>query len=467
MYIKLKRVITLILTLVLIFSFSFLPMLSVPADAVLTEAAIIASILGSIVVSAAGAGFIASTGNENFWQDMSNGIYKTGADLANALKSSADTISGWASDAGNTMADWFTDLCDSFQAKGSISSGDTFKIPPEVINKSRSWLRDKYDFTGGNVVLSYDGFSIDGNFYEFTDIGYIPTYSSFSPIIESVVDLGYVLPLTYHNLYDRQYFSLVSGGVTYDYSYSFSWASNYNLIMYTPNVGNFSVWSNSFASVGISEINIYNGGAVFFPVQSGGNYYLQWGFYTPYGYVYSTRSFSVANLLPLSNVVSTAYTTITANPVILDSVASDPITVQVPTFTETAVVDTITVPVISTLTPDMVIVDDVVIDPPIVVDPPVVVPDLDFGDWILDGAGISDKFPFCVPFDLVYLVKGLNASPVAPKFTVPVNFGFVGVEEEFVFDFAEWEKPITVIRWGILLSWTVGLILLSRKVIRA
>lgn len=38
----------------------------------------------------------------------------------------------------------------------------------------------------------------------------------------------------------------------------------------------------------------------------------------------------------------------------------------------------------------------------------------------LDSPGLDDKFPFCIPFDLIDLVSALDADPEAPKFTIPI-----------------------------------------------
>lgn len=48
--------------------------------------------------------------------------------------------------------------------------------------------------------------------------------------------------------------------------------------------------------------------------------------------------------------------------------------------------------------------------------PSVVNPDL--GN--LKSPGLSNKFPFCIPFDLIDLVSALDADPEAPKFTIPI-----------------------------------------------
>jgi hypothetical protein len=81
---------------------------------------------------------------------------------------------------------------------------------------------------------------------------------------------------------------------------------------------------------------------------------------------------------------------------------------------------------------------------------------------------ITNKFPFCVPFDLIALVKTFNATPVAPRVTVPVVFQSMNYSHDFVFDFSgdNWDKVAVVIRWGSLIFYILGLTLVTRKLIK-
>ena len=83
-------------------------------------------------------------------------------------------------------------------------------------------------------------------------------------------------------------------------------------------------------------------------------------------------------------------------------------------------------------------------------------------------ATITDKFPFCVPFDLIALVKTFSATPEAPKVTVPVVFDSMHYSHDFVFDFSgdNWDKVAAVIRWGTLIFFILGLTLVTRKLIK-
>jgi len=82
---------------------------------------------------------------------------------------------------------------------------------------------------------------------------------------------------------------------------------------------------------------------------------------------------------------------------------------------------------------------------------------------------IIDKFPFCVPFDLIAIVQTLNATPVAPSFTIPMRFDAINYTENFTIDLSgnDWNRVGKVIRWGNTLLFLAGLILITRKVIQA
>lgn len=81
---------------------------------------------------------------------------------------------------------------------------------------------------------------------------------------------------------------------------------------------------------------------------------------------------------------------------------------------------------------------------------------------------ITEKFPFCVPFDLIALAKTFSAEPVAPKVTIPVVFESMHYSHDFVFDFSSdnWDKVAAVIRWGTLIFFILGLTLVTRKLIK-
>lgn len=85
---------------------------------------------------------------------------------------------------------------------------------------------------------------------------------------------------------------------------------------------------------------------------------------------------------------------------------------------------------------------------------------LTINNWTL-GSAIVNKFPFCVPFDLIKLVKLLKADPVAPKYEF--NFKFKGLKEQkVVLDMKDFEPVAKVSRWFFLILF-VGILTISTR----
>lgn len=74
-------------------------------------------------------------------------------------------------------------------------------------------------------------------------------------------------------------------------------------------------------------------------------------------------------------------------------------------------------------------------------------------------------FPFCVPFDLIDFLGILAAEPEAPKFTWRFYAPPV-VDQEIEIDLSPWDGVAQVVRTMELLAFCVGLILLTRNIIR-
>lgn len=80
---------------------------------------------------------------------------------------------------------------------------------------------------------------------------------------------------------------------------------------------------------------------------------------------------------------------------------------------------------------------------------------------------LKNKFPFSIPWDLKNAVISLAATPEAPKWTInfPSNY-FVG-GGQIVIDFSQFEVWARIIRWGILITFNIFLILATRKIVGA
>ncbi|WP_288646289.1 hypothetical protein [uncultured Pediococcus sp.] len=79
---------------------------------------------------------------------------------------------------------------------------------------------------------------------------------------------------------------------------------------------------------------------------------------------------------------------------------------------------------------------------------------------------LSKFFPFCIPFDLIHLIQVLDADPVAPKWTLKLEPPQFPVEWEVVIDLADFESLAKIFRTGETLLFVVGLILITRGIIK-
>jgi hypothetical protein len=89
-------------------------------------------------------------------------------------------------------------------------------------------------------------------------------------------------------------------------------------------------------------------------------------------------------------------------------------------------------------------------------------------DWSpLENLDLYDKFPFSLPWDLANISTSLVAVPEAPdyKFNIPMS-GLHLPNFAFEVNFANYEVPVLVIRWGLLLLFTGGLAFAAYKLIK-
>lgn len=81
--------------------------------------------------------------------------------------------------------------------------------------------------------------------------------------------------------------------------------------------------------------------------------------------------------------------------------------------------------------------------------------------------GLEKVFPFCIPFDLIDFISVLDSEPVAPHFQWVIPLSAVGGKDlYFEIDLKPFDKVAEVVRLMELLSGCVGLILLTRNIIR-
>lgn len=82
---------------------------------------------------------------------------------------------------------------------------------------------------------------------------------------------------------------------------------------------------------------------------------------------------------------------------------------------------------------------------------------------------LSNKFPFCLPFDLVNMIQSFNVPSSPPSFTIQfpsVNLGSFGTMQgySFVWDFGQFSTQATIVRYFILLCFVVALIKLTKTI---
>ena len=78
----------------------------------------------------------------------------------------------------------------------------------------------------------------------------------------------------------------------------------------------------------------------------------------------------------------------------------------------------------------------------------------------------AEVFPFCVPFDLIEFLNVLAADPEAPHFTWKFDFGEKLGQHELEIDLAAFDEVAQIVRTLELLAFCLGLILLTRNIIR-
>jgi len=89
---------------------------------------------------------------------------------------------------------------------------------------------------------------------------------------------------------------------------------------------------------------------------------------------------------------------------------------------------------------------------------------LDFSGFI--GITLKDVFPFCIPFDLVECVSQLVAAPKAPCFTVDFSGTAMASAGTVTLDLARFEGLAKIVRYFVFLGFIVGLIMITRNLIR-
>ena len=83
-------------------------------------------------------------------------------------------------------------------------------------------------------------------------------------------------------------------------------------------------------------------------------------------------------------------------------------------------------------------------------------------------ADLTTVFPFCIPFDLIRAFKVLSAEGEAPVYKMPLKIDYksIHVSEVWQIDMSDFASVIQILRVMETLGFIVGLILVTRKLIR-
>lgn len=80
--------------------------------------------------------------------------------------------------------------------------------------------------------------------------------------------------------------------------------------------------------------------------------------------------------------------------------------------------------------------------------------------------GLKERFPFCIPFDLIEAFKCFEAEPESPRWVIPFKVKSLNIDEEIVIDLKMFDPLAELCRYLMLLFFIVVLILGTRKLIK-
>lgn len=96
------------------------------------------------------------------------------------------------------------------------------------------------------------------------------------------------------------------------------------------------------------------------------------------------------------------------------------------------------------------------------------IPDIDTTGTIGEGMTRDWRlvFPFCIPFDMVDLIRTLEAEPKAPYFEVPLNIELIDFLYVFKLDLEPFSDVAKIFRLGETILFITGLMIVTGKVIK-
>jgi len=85
-------------------------------------------------------------------------------------------------------------------------------------------------------------------------------------------------------------------------------------------------------------------------------------------------------------------------------------------------------------------------------------------DWSPLQKDFKTIFPFCIPFDLVNLIKGFSATPQDFQFQIKLDTGFFNVNHTV--DLSPFMVPIIFFRYCVVVLFSYILIIKTRNLIK-
>lgn len=82
-------------------------------------------------------------------------------------------------------------------------------------------------------------------------------------------------------------------------------------------------------------------------------------------------------------------------------------------------------------------------------------------DKVAAAGDITKLFPFCIPFDLVALIKGMKAQEKAPVWHFKYYFKDINYTFEFTVDMTDYETYIKIFRAGMVIFWIITLMFIT------
>lgn len=75
-------------------------------------------------------------------------------------------------------------------------------------------------------------------------------------------------------------------------------------------------------------------------------------------------------------------------------------------------------------------------------------------------------FPFCIPFDMISIIRVLSAEPQAPRFEFPIRSEKYDIDYTFVIDLSDFEPVAKIFRLGETILFMIGLMTVTSSVIK-